>query len=174
WSSDVCSSDLRRAVTVLQRGGQPSALLIHDPAVLDDPGLVTAVGTAVRLALDNEQLELQVGQQLEEVRASRARVAAAADSARQKIERDIHDATQQQLLGVSMSLQGLRERLHDESGEAAQLDEVRGQLSAALAELRELARGIHPAVLTQHGLPAALRALARRSSVPVELEVRLV
>ena len=167
------TADDRRAVTVLQRGGQPSALLVHDPAVMNDPGLVTAVGTAVRLALDNEQLELQVGQQLEEVRASRARVAAAADSARQKIERDIHDATQQRLLGVSMSLQGLRERLHDRSAEAAELDEVRGQLSAALAELRELARGIHPAVLTQHGLPAALRALARRSPVPVELEVRL-
>ena len=167
------TADDRRSVTILQRGGQPSALLVHDPAVLDDPGLVTAVGTAVRLALDNEQLEIQVGQQLEEVRASRARVAAAADSARQKIERDIHDATQQRLLGVSLGLQGLRERLHDRSAEAAELDEVRGQLSAALAELRELARGIHPAVLTQHGLAAALRALARRSSIPVELEVRL-
>lgn len=169
----VPSGGSGRSVTVLQRDGQPSAILVHDPAVLDDPGLVAAVGTAVRLTIDNEQLERQVGRQLEEVRASRARVAAAADGARQKIERDIHDGTQQRLLGVSIGLQGVRERLDGGSTEAAELDEVRAQLTAALAELRELAQGVHPAVLTQHGLDAALRALARRSTIPVELDLRL-
>jgi signal transduction histidine kinase len=167
------AADAGRSVTILQRAGQPSAILVHDPAVLEDPGLVSAVGTAVRLALDNEQLEIQVGHQLEEVRASRARVAAAADAARQRIERDIHDATQQRLLGVSLSLEALRGRLDGGSAAAAELDAVRGQLSAALVELRELARGIHPAVLTQHGLDAALKALSRRSSVPVDLEVTI-
>ena len=162
-----------RSVTVLQRDGQPSAVLIHDPAVLEDPGLVAAVGTAVRLTVDNEQLERKVSRQLEEVRASRARVTAAADGARRKIERDIHDGTQQRLLGVSIGLQGLRARLDGGSSEAAELDEVREQLTAALAELRELAQGVHPAVLTQHGLHAALRALARRSTIPVELDVGL-
>ena len=127
----------------------------------------------MRLTIDNERLERQVGRQLEEVRASRARVAAAADGARQKIERDIHDGTQQRLLGVSIGLQGVRARLDGGSTEAAALDEVRAQLTAALAELRELAQGVHPAVLTQHGLDAALRALARRSTIPVELDLRL-
>ena len=167
----VPAGDAHRSVTILRRGGEPSAILVHDPALFEDPGLVAAVGAAVRLAIDNEQLEVQVGRQLEEVRASRARVAAAADSARQKIERDIHDGTQQRLLGVSIGLQGLRERLDSGSAEAAELDEVHEQLTAALGELRELAQGVHPAVLTQHGLGAALRALARRSSIPVELEL---
>ncbi len=162
-----------RSMTILNRGGEPSAILVHDPAVLEDPGLVAAVGAAVRLALDNEQLEAQVGQQLREVRASRARVAAAADGARQKIERDIHDGTQQRLIGVSMGLQRLREKLDSGSVAASELDETRQELIAALAELRELARGVHPAVLTQHGLEAALRALARRAGIEVDLDVRV-
>jgi signal transduction histidine kinase len=166
-------ADEARSTTVLQRGGQPSAILVHDPALLEDPGLVAAVGTAVRLALDNEQLETQVGQQLEEVRASRARVAAAADGARQKIERDIHDGTQQRLIGVSMALERLRHQLDGDSAAARELDETRDQLGAALIELRALAQGVHPAVLTQHGLEAALRALARRSSLEVDLDVRI-
>lgn len=171
--AEVPAGDANRSVTILQRGGEPSAILVHDPALLDDPGLVAAVGTAVRLTLDNEQLDVQVNRQLEEVRASRARVAAAADGARQKIERDIHDGAQQRLLGVSIGLQGVRQRLDSGSTEASELDEVREQLTAALAELRELAQGVHPAVLTQHGLEAALRALARRSSIPVDLDIRL-
>jgi signal transduction histidine kinase len=160
-----------RAVTVLGRRGEPSAVLIHDPAVMEDAGLVAAVGTAVRLTLDIEELETQVGRQIEEVRASRARVAAAADGARQKIERDIHDGTQQRLLGVAIGLQGVRGHLDSGSAAAAELDDIREQLNAALSELRDLAQGVHPAVLTQHGLAAALRALARRSSIPVELGI---
>ena len=169
--AEVPSGDAERAVTILRRRGEPSAILVHDPAVLEDAGLVAAVGTAVRLTLDIEELETQVGRQIDEVRASRARVAAAADGARQKIERDIHDGTQQRLLGVAIGLQGVRGQLDDNSSAAVELDEVRDQLKDALAELRELAQGVHPAVLSQHGLTAALRALAGRSAIPVELDI---
>ena len=165
------SPSAARAVTVLNRRGEPSAVLVHDPAVLHDPGLVAAVGTAVRLTLDIEELEMQVGRQIGEVRASRARVVAAADEAREKIERDIHDGTQQQLLGVAIGLQGLRRHMNGDAQAVRELDEVRDQLNAALAELRQLAQGVHPAVLTQHGLAPALRALSRRSSIPVQLDV---
>ena len=161
--------DSDRAVTVLERAGDPSAILVHDSAILDDPGLVTAVATAVRLTLDNERLETEVGRQLDEVRASRARVAAAADDARRRIERDIHDGTQQRLLGVALGLQDVRGRLNSGTPEAAALDEMTDQLQSALTELRQLAQGVHPAVLTQHGLGPALRGLARRSPIPVEL-----
>jgi signal transduction histidine kinase len=170
--AEMPTADEHRSVTVLERSGEPTAVLVHDAAVHDDAGLVAAVGAAVRLTLDNEELEQQVRRQVEEVRASRARVAAAADGARQKIERDIHDGAQQRLLGVAIGLQSVRAGLGPDSTEAAQLDEVREQLAEALAELRELARGVHPAVLTQRGLDAALAALARRSTIPVELEVR--
>jgi signal transduction histidine kinase len=169
--AEVPTGDAERAVTVLRGRGEPSAILVHDPAVLEDAGLVAAVGTAVRLTLDIEELETQVGRQIDEVRASRARVAAAADGARQKIERDIHDGTQQRLLGVAIGLQGVRRQLDGDSSAASELDAIREQLNAALVELRELAQGVHPAVLTQHGLAAALRALAGRSSIPVELDI---
>lgn len=169
--AELPTDDAARAVTVLGRRGEPTAVLVHDPAVLHDPGLVAAVGTAVRLTLDIEQLETLVARQIDEVRASRARVAAAADGARERIERDIHDGTQQRLLGVAIGLQGLRRHLDSGSPAAGELDEVREQLNTALAELRELAQGIHPAVLTQHGLGPALRALGRRSSIPVELDI---
>ncbi len=167
--AEVPTPDAHRAVTLLERRGEPSAILVHDPAILDDPGLVAAVGTAVRLTLDNEMLEAEVSRQLHEVRASRARVTAAADEARRRIERDIHDGSQQRLLGVALGLQGVRRRLNAGSAEADELDEMTEQLQAALAELRQLAQGVHPAVLTQHGLGPALRALTRRSSIPVEL-----
>jgi signal transduction histidine kinase len=169
--AELPTADTGRAVTVLGRHGEPTAVLIHDPAVLEDAGLVAAAGTAVRLTLDIEELETQVGRQIEEVRASRARVAAAADEARQKIERDIHDGTQQRLLGVAIGLHGVRGHLDSGSAAAAELDDIREQLNAALSELRELAQGVHPAVLTQHGLGAALRALGGRSAIPVELDI---
>ncbi|MBJ7330092.1 MAG: PAS domain S-box protein [Solirubrobacteraceae bacterium] len=107
----------------------------------------------------------------EELRASRARIVEAADAARRRIERDLHDGAQQQLVGLAVNLRGARTRLAKGETEAASelLDEAVGDLSEAISELRELARGIHPAVLTEGGLDPALRGLIRRSPVPAEL-----
>jgi PAS domain S-box-containing protein len=106
-----------------------------------------------------------------ELKASRARIVEAGDAARRKIERDLHDGAQQQLVGIAVSLRSAKTRLEkgDLESVAEILDESATDLSEALANLRELARGIHPAVLTDGGLGPALRGLARRSPVPVEL-----
>jgi signal transduction histidine kinase len=106
-----------------------------------------------------------------ELAASRARVVAAADDARQRLERDLHDGIQQRLVALALELRGAEEvappSLHRE------LSRISAGLSGALDELREIARGIHPAILTEGGLVPALNALARRSPVPVELNVQV-
>jgi PAS domain S-box-containing protein len=108
----------------------------------------------------------------ERLRASRARVVQASDATRRKIERDLHDGAQQRLVSVSLSLRTARKALKDGKSAAAarQLAGIEQELDEAMAELRELARGIHPAVLTDRGLPDALEMLAVRSAVPVEVE----
>ena len=105
-----------------------------------------------------------------EVTASRARIVAAADQARRRIERDLHDGTQQRLVSLALKLRAAQAAVPPELG--GQLDEAVAEATGALAELTEIARGIHPAILAEHGLAAALKALARRSPIPVDLQVR--
>jgi len=107
----------------------------------------------------------------EELRASRARIVEAGDAARRQLERNLHDGAQQRLVALSLSLRLAQSKIGSDPATAeAVLDSARGELAAALDELRELARGIHPAVLTDRGLPAALEALATRSPIPVKIE----
>jgi signal transduction histidine kinase len=107
----------------------------------------------------------------EQLAASRVRIVEAADAARRRIERDLHDGAQQRLVSLALSLRLLESRLEPDSAESSELAAARAELDAALAELRELARGIHPSILTDRGLEAALAALAGRSTVPVELDL---
>ena len=110
----------------------------------------------------------------EDLRTSRRRIADASDAARKRIERDIHDGAQQQLIALSLRLEEARAAApEDPESVAVVIDIARGELRVALQELRELARGIHPAVLTGRGLAAALRAMARRSAIPVDLDLHL-
>jgi signal transduction histidine kinase len=162
-----------RGVTVIEGDRGRSAAIIHDPALLDDQGLVASVGAAMRLAVENERLSQEVRSQLEEVRASRTRIVEAADAERRRVERNLHDGAQQRLVALSLALRRARAQLPEGAGEEAAfaLEDAADQLKAALSELRELARGIHPAILTEAGLGPALRALARDSPVPVTLEL---
>ncbi len=107
-----------------------------------------------------------------ELRASRTRIVNAADLARRRIQRDLHDGAQQRLVTLALRLRGVSAAVHDDPAAAGrQLDEALEELGQAIADLRRLARGIHPAVLSDRGLAAAIRSLAARAPLPVELEV---
>jgi signal transduction histidine kinase len=126
-----------------------------------------------RFAIDNERLGIEIGRQLEEVRASRARIVEAGDVERRRIERDLHDGVQQRLVALAMALRraGGRAEVGSEAEQA--LRRGADEALVVVEEVRELARGIHPAVLTEAGLKPALQALADRSPIPVELDVDL-
>jgi len=165
-------TDGHRTITMLEHHGERLAALVHDPSLLDEPKLVEAAGAAARLALENARLQAETRAQLEEVRQSRARIVTAADQERQRIERDIHDGAQQRLVALGLQLRSAQRRIGDSSDPqvdrllAAAVDE----LKAAVEELRELARGVHPAILTEDGLAAALESLVSRTPFPVELK----
>jgi len=157
-----------RSLTVLERQGQPVVAIVHDPALDEQKELIRALGIAAALAFENEQLHAAVQDQLDEVRASRARIIEAADAERRKVERDLHDGAQQRLVTLTLTLQLARRELAQDADPrlAAALQEATAELRLALTELRELARGIHPAILTEDGLGPALAGLAARCPVP--------
>ena len=154
----------------VQRDGREVAQLIHASALDDDPELVESVGAAATLALENERLEAELRANVVELRASRARLVEAGDAERRRVERDLHDGAQQHLVALALTLRMARDAVETKPAQAGELlDEAAQQLETATAELRELARGIHPAVLSDRGLAPALEALAGRSGVPVEM-----
>jgi signal transduction histidine kinase len=157
-----------RSVTEVERDGRRIAAIIHDPALLDDAEQVSAAGAAAALALENERLEAELRAKVEELSASRERIVESGYAARRRFERDLHDGAQQRLVSLALSLRVLRRRLERDPDALRDLDGARGELDHALAELRELARGIHPSVLSDRGLDAALQGLARRAPLPVE------
>jgi signal transduction histidine kinase len=162
-----------RSVTLLERNGVPDAALIHDAILLDEPGLVASVASAMRLAVENDRLTAAVEAQLDEVRASRARIVAAGDVERQRIERDLHDGAQQRLVALTLALRLARTKLGGDADPSVRmsLEQASEEAKSALAELRELARGIHPQILTSAGLHAAIEALASRTTTTVVVEI---
>jgi signal transduction histidine kinase len=168
---ELASEDASRVATLVERDGQQLAAILHDRALLDDPRLIESVSATVGILLENERLQAELRAQLAELRASRERIVRTGDEERRRLERDLHDGAQQRLLGMGMGLQLIRTRVDPESETAALVDEVETELGRALRELRELARGIHPAVLTEQGLTAAVRSLAERTPVAVEVDM---
>jgi signal transduction histidine kinase len=159
-----------RAVTWLEHDGEPLGVLVHDPALLDEPELVEAAAAAARLALENARLGAELHAQLDKVKESRARIVAATDAERRRIERDIHDGAQQRLVALALELRTAERSMTSDDPELKQvLASAVEQLQAAVHELRELARGVHPAILTEEGLAAALESLVVRAPLPVVL-----
>jgi signal transduction histidine kinase len=160
----------RDRCTPVERDGQTIAMLVHDPSLAEEPELVHAVGGAAALALENERLTADLRATVSELRASRARIVESADAARRKIERDLHDGAQQRLVALALSLRMARARVEGDPAAAGELlDGASQNLDEAIRELRELARGIHPAVLSDRGLGSALEALAHRMPLPIEI-----
>jgi signal transduction histidine kinase len=163
-----------RAATLVEREGHRVAALVHDASLRDDPQLVEAVGAAAGLALETERLQAELRARLDELRASRIRIVESADEERRRIERNLHDGTQQRLVSVSMALGLAQSKLaSDPEGTRRVLEDAREALGAALQELRELSQGIHPGILTERGLGPALQELAYGAPVPVKLNVPL-
>jgi len=161
-----------RTWTAVEHHGSRVAAIIHAAELDARPELVEAAAAGAVLALDNERLKADLRAKLQELRASRRRIVEASTEARRQLERDLHDGAQQRLVSLSVDLQLLRRGVAD--GAAAEMvDGAIWTVREALTELRELARGIHPALLSDQGLPPALDALAQRSRVPVELDLEL-
>ena len=156
---ELPSAGAGRAVTPIEQDGQPVAALVHDASVLGDPRLVADVAAAARLAVANVRLQAQVRSRVAEVAASRRRIVQAADTQRRGLERRLRRGAEQRLGRVAELI----------AGSGPPLAEVAVGLEAARAELREFARGVHPAALVEGGLAAAVTELAKRSPVPVEV-----
>ncbi|HWT22780.1 MAG TPA: histidine kinase, partial [Solirubrobacteraceae bacterium] len=128
---------------------------------------------ALALVVENERLRSELQEQTRELRRSRARLVAAADAERERLERDLHDGAQSRFVATALRLRLAQAKAPPGSEIAAMLDAAIGELASGIDELRDLARGIHPAVLTQRGLEAALHSLAARAPVPVTVTAAL-
>jgi signal transduction histidine kinase len=160
-----------RTWTTVEREGRPVAAIVHDAALDTTSELVQAAAAASSLAIDNERLKADLRARLEELRVSRLRIVEATDAARRRIERDLHDGAQQQLVALALELRLLHRRVADQPEITTLVDSLSERLASALAELRELARGIHPTILTDQGLEPAIDALADRAAVEVRAAV---
>jgi signal transduction histidine kinase len=166
---ELPAGDADRAVTEIERDGRRIAAIVHDRALVEDAETVRAAGAATALLLENQRLDAELRAHMVELRASRARLVQAGDAERRRLERNLHDGAQSRLVALALNLRIARGGVEDDSDTAALLDSSIGELKQSLAELRELAHGIHPAVLSERGLEPALRSLAARAPVPVEL-----
>ena len=160
--------DPGRAVVPLT--GAREAVLVYDAGLDLEPQLVRLTSAAASMALEHSRLQAEVQAQLELVRASRARIVEAGDAERRRLERDLHDGAQQRLVTLTLALGMARSRVAGADPELEALIEAAGkEAKEALTELRELARGIHPAVLTETGLAGAIQALVERSPAVVTI-----
>ena len=162
-----------RATTLIDRKGEHVAALMHDRSLQEEPELLGAVTAAASIAVENARLQAELRARLEELRGSRARVIDAGQKERQRLERNLHDGAQQRLIALSLELSRLEQRLDADPDAQMGLDLARREIALSLDELRDVARGIHPAVVSGHGLNVALESIAARAPIPVRLVVEL-
>jgi len=159
-----------QVATEVAHDGRVVAAVVHDAALCEEPELLRAAAGTAALAIENARLEAQLRARLAALRASRARLVEAGDAERRRLGRNLHDGAQQRLVSLMLELQIARETWErDPSMARGLVDQAFDNARAAVDELRDLAAGIHPAVLTQRGLDAGIESLATRSTVPVEL-----
>jgi signal transduction histidine kinase len=170
---DVPARDGVRATTLIDRDGARLAALLHDPSLTDERELLDAVRAAAGIALENGRLHVELRARLEELRGSRERIVKAGQDERRRLERNLHDGAQQRLIALSLELGLLEERLGTDEDARARLEQARSEIATSLSELRDVARGLHPAVVSGHGLAVGLESLAASSPVPVRLAVDL-
>lgn len=170
----VTAQGTDRVATRVDRGGEPVALLVHDPALLEQPRLIEAACTAAALALHNARLTADLQARVVQLAESRRHVVQAAEAERRRLERDLHDGVQQRLLSIPMTLSVAETALASDADRAcALIAEAKDMSLAVLDELRALSQGIHPTILTERGLEGAVRELTLVAPVPVRLVVDL-
>jgi signal transduction histidine kinase len=157
-----------RMITEIERDGRRIAAIVHDRELAEHTETVRAAGAAAALLLENQRLEAELRAHIAELRASRTRIVEAADTERRRVERNLHDGAQARLVVLTLNLRMGRAGVEDGTPAAALIDASIDEVRASLEELRELARGIHPPVLSERGLEPALRVLAARTPFPVQ------
>jgi signal transduction histidine kinase len=168
---DISAPAGDRRVTHIDLDGQRVAALVHDPAVLEDQGLLHAVAAAARLAAANARLQAEVRAQVAELSASRLRLLHVGDEERRRLERRLHDSAERRLTELVRALEHARDRDGSDPEAADRVRRAEQHLRLTLAELRELAAGLHPRLLGERGLAGALLELAAQSPVPVDVSV---
>jgi len=170
---DVADFGDGRAMTVIEWEGKRVAALLHDPSLNDEQELLGAVTAAAGIAVENARLQAELRARLEELRGSRTRVIEAGQKERQRLERNLHDGAQQRLIALSLSLSLLEKKVPEQPELQQELDAARREIAQSLNELRDVARGLHPAVLSGHGLAVAVESLAARAPLPVRLHLEV-
>jgi signal transduction histidine kinase len=166
------AGDEARAVTLVGYESRKIGVIAHDPVLLDWPEFLHSFVPAMRIAMERDRLHRDLTAKLDQLKASRQRLIETAEAERRRLERNLHDGAQQRLVVTLLQLRGLESRL-GESADGAAVKRARVELEAAIADLRELARGLHPPLLTSHGLEAAVHACVAGSSLPVSVDIRL-
>jgi signal transduction histidine kinase len=164
-------ADERRAVRVIRRDNEPMAALVFNRSLADEDELLDAVAAAAGIALENGRLRAELRARLQELEGSRVRVIEAGRKERQRLERNLHDGAQQRLVALSLELSLLGEGSAADPELKQRLARAKTEVAASLEELRDVARGIYPAVLSGHGLAVALESLVARAPVHVQLDV---
>ena len=159
-----------RRVTLVRQNGEQIAALVYDATVGEEPELVEAVSAAAGIALENGRLEAELRARLQELHGSRTRVVEAQQNERRRLERDLHDGAQQRLVALALELGLLAEQANADPATQTRLKRARGEIAESLSELRDLARGLHPAVVSGHGLAVALESLVAAAPLEVELK----
>jgi signal transduction histidine kinase len=167
------ANDSNRATTTIRRNGDRVAVLVHDTALDDEPELLRAVTAAAEIGLENARLHAELRARLDDLRGSRGRVIAAGQNERKRLERNLHDGAQQRLIALALHLRRLTPHFEHDAAAKDGLDVAQREIELSLAELRAISRGLHPAVVTAHGLPVALESLAAVGPVPTQLTVKL-
>jgi signal transduction histidine kinase len=158
-----------RDVKLVRHEGAPTVAIIHDPQLNEDPELLEAAGAVALLAAENAELEAGWTEAMQDLEHSRGRLVRAADDERRKFERNLHDSVQQQLISIKLRLEMEAEE-GDSSANRERLVEIVHSVEAALAEVREVAHGLYPPLLTSSGLPAALRRFREHATSPPEVD----
>lgn len=162
-----------RVATLVEYESRRVGAILHDPKLLERDDFLEAFVPAMRVAMERDRLHRDLLKKIDQLKASRLRMIEAADEERRRLERNLHDGAQQRLIVVLLALHNLEKRVREDAQLEPLVRSAREELEGAVDDLRELARGLHPPLLAQQGLKAAVRAGAARSAIPVELELRL-